>query len=63
MRRVLAADDDPREVVTDAAVGYFGIAVSERTLVPGNGATLGEIHLDDWLRDAAAAAPAKAAVG
>ena len=62
VRRVLAAADDPREVVTDANAGYFGITVAERTLVPGDGAMLGEIRLDDWLREAAAA-PAKAAVG
>jgi uncharacterized protein YbjT (DUF2867 family) len=61
VRRVLAAADDPREVVTDANAGYFGITVAERTLVPGDSAILGEIRLDDWLRQAAAA-PAKAAV-
>ncbi len=37
VRRVLAAADDPREVVTDANAGYFGITVAERTLVPGDG--------------------------
>lgn len=62
IRRVLVAKNDPREVVTDPGAGYFGIAVSERTLVPGDGAMLGEIRLDDWLREAAAAAAAKAAV-
>ena len=60
VRRVLAAADDPREVVSAANAGYFGITVAERTLVPGDGAMLGEIRLDDWLREAAAA-PAKAA--
>jgi uncharacterized protein YbjT (DUF2867 family) len=50
VRRVLAAADDPRAVVTDPQVGYFGIAVGEHTLVPGDGARLGEIRLDDWLR-------------
>jgi uncharacterized protein YbjT (DUF2867 family) len=62
IRRVLAAQNDPREVVADSQAGYFGIAVGERTLVPGDGATLGEIRLDDWLREAAAATAAKAAV-
>jgi hypothetical protein len=47
--------------VADPRAGYFGIAVSERTLVPGDGAMLGEIRLDDWVREAAAAAPEKAA--
>ena len=61
VRRVLAAADDPREVVTDANARYYGITVAERTLVPDDGAVLGETRLDDWLRTAAAA-PAKAAV-
>jgi uncharacterized protein YbjT (DUF2867 family) len=53
IRRLLAAADDPREVVIDPAAGYYGITVSERTLVPGDGARLGETRLDDWLRQSA----------
>ena len=56
--RVLAAADDPREVVADPKAGYFGITVTERTLVPGEEARLGEIRLDDWLRQSAAVATA-----
>jgi uncharacterized protein YbjT (DUF2867 family) len=59
VRRVLAAADDQREVVADPTAGYFGIAVTERTLVPGDDARLGEIRLDDWLRQST---PTKAAV-
>jgi len=33
VRRALAAWNDPREVVTDPHARYYGIAVSERTLV------------------------------
>ena len=62
IRRALTALNDPREVVADSGARYFGIAVGKRTLVPGPGATLGEVRLDDWLREAAAAEPAKAAV-
>jgi uncharacterized protein YbjT (DUF2867 family) len=58
VRRVLAAAADPREVVADLKARYFGITVSERTLVPGEGARLGEIRLDDWLRKSAAATTA-----
>ena len=50
VRRVLAAANDPRDVVTDANARYYGITVAERTLVPGDGVRLGEIRLDDWLR-------------
>ena len=49
VRRVLAAANDPREVVTDDTAGYYGITVGERTLLPGHAARLGEIRLDDWL--------------
>ena len=52
--RVLAAADDPRHVVADASAGYYGIVVSERTLVPEDGAHLGEIRLDDWIRQSTA---------
>jgi uncharacterized protein YbjT (DUF2867 family) len=58
IRRVLDAANDPREIVTDPAAGYYGITVTERTLVPGDGARLGETRLDDWLRQTAAAAVA-----
>ena len=60
MRRVLAAWGDPREVVTDPDAGYYGIAVGDRTLVPADGARLGEVRIDDWLRQSAGAAMASA---
>jgi uncharacterized protein YbjT (DUF2867 family) len=53
IRRVLTAANDPREVLTDEAAGYYGIPVSEYTLVPGDDARLGETRLDDWLRQTA----------
>jgi uncharacterized protein YbjT (DUF2867 family) len=54
MRRALAAMDDPRTVVADQAATYYGMPVSERSLVPGEGATLGEISLDRWLEESTA---------
>ena len=57
MRRVLTTWDDPREVVTDPDAGYYGIAVGDRTLVPADGARLGEVRIDDWLRQSATANP------
>jgi uncharacterized protein YbjT (DUF2867 family) len=53
VRRVLAATNDPRDVVADPDAGYYGISVSERTLVPDDPATLGDIRIDDWLRASA----------
>jgi uncharacterized protein YbjT (DUF2867 family) len=50
VRRVLAAMGDQREVVADPDARYYGITVGDRTLVPADGATRGQISLDDWLR-------------
>lgn len=52
VRRDLAALKDPREVVSDPHARCYGIEVSERTLVPNDGARLGETRFEDWLRQA-----------
>ncbi len=52
IRRFLSARRDPREVVADPHARYFGAELSERTLVPGNGAWLAETRLEDWLNQA-----------
>ncbi|ROO85373.1 uncharacterized protein YbjT (DUF2867 family) [Actinocorallia herbida] len=51
-RKALAAWGDPREVVTDPHAHYFGAEIDELTLVPGEGATLGQITYKDWLKTA-----------
>ena|SRR5687767_9791303 len=53
VRRSLDARHDPRVVVADPRSRYFGAQLGERTLLPGEDATLGEIRLDDWLRQSA----------
>jgi uncharacterized protein YbjT (DUF2867 family) len=54
--RYLKAVGDPREVVRDPQVLYFGGRVEERSLVPLGEARLGHIGLDEWLRRSRAAA-------
>ncbi len=49
IRRALSARNDPREVVADPHARYFGAELSERTLVPGDDARLGETRFEDWL--------------
>lgn len=49
VRRTLDARHDRREVVADPHALYFGAELSERTLVPGNDAQLGETRFEDWL--------------
>lgn len=55
IRRFLSARDDRREVLTDPRARYFGAVLGERTLVPGDGAIIGEVRFADWLRQSAAA--------
>ncbi len=49
IQRDLGARNDPREVIADPQARYFGTELNERSLVPGDGAELGEIRFDDWL--------------
>jgi uncharacterized protein YbjT (DUF2867 family) len=49
IRKGLAAKGDPREVVIDDQARYYGVRLSERTLIPGPDVQLGEISFDRWL--------------
>jgi uncharacterized protein YbjT (DUF2867 family) len=49
IRGVLTTRNDPREVVTDPRARYFGVNPSERALLPGADARLGETRFGDWL--------------
>ena len=54
VRQYLAAQHDPRTVVTDEQALYFGTPLEKRSLVPGeNNALLGSSHFADWLSDTA----------
>jgi uncharacterized protein YbjT (DUF2867 family) len=56
-RQGLAASKDPREVVTDHQATYYGVPVSERSLLPEDNAQLGQTRFADWLRDPASQPP------
>jgi uncharacterized protein YbjT (DUF2867 family) len=49
VRRGLAARKDPREVVGDPHARYYGVELSETTLLPGDDARLGETRFETWL--------------
>jgi uncharacterized protein YbjT (DUF2867 family) len=49
IRLVLGARNDPREVVVDPHARYFGTELGECSLIPGDGARLGEIRFEQWL--------------
>ena len=57
VRRRLVSLKDPREVMADPNAGYDGAKVSEKTLLPGNNARLGEIRFESWLSQPAAQIP------
>jgi uncharacterized protein YbjT (DUF2867 family) len=58
VRRRLASLKDPREVIADPKAVYSGAKLSERTLLPGNNARLGETRFETWLTQSAGAARA-----
>jgi uncharacterized protein YbjT (DUF2867 family) len=57
-RKYLAANKDSREVVTDPQARYYGVEIGERTLLPDDGAQLGETRFETWLTQSAAKAAA-----
>src|SRR5216683_2136178 len=60
VRQGLAAHKDPCEVVADPHARYYGVELSESTLLPGDGARLGETRFEDWLsRSASQISPTK----
>ena len=58
VRKGLVANNDPREVVADPQARYYGITVTERTLIPENSAKLGKTRFADWLAQPGAKATA-----
>jgi len=55
--RGLSARKDLREVIADPHARYFGTELSERSLVPSDGALLGETRFEDWLGQSAGQGP------
>jgi hypothetical protein len=62
VRKVLQFDHDQRHVVADSRAPYYGVQVSERTLVPEPGAHLGSTKLDWWITHVAPPPKVAAAV-
>jgi uncharacterized protein YbjT (DUF2867 family) len=63
IRLDLAARKDPREVIADPRARYFGVEVSESTLVAGDEARLGEKRFGDWLSQVTKQIPKGSAAG
>lgn len=48
-REFLKVRNDPRQLVTDPSLGYFGGQIPENALVPDRDEVLGKIRFSDWL--------------
>jgi len=57
VRRRLVALKDPREVIADPNALYSGARITDKTLVPGKNARLGETRFETWLTLPAAQIP------
>jgi hypothetical protein len=44
-------------VITDPKARYFGVKLGERTLVPGDDASLAETRFEDWLSQSVVSKP------
>ena len=49
VRTGLAANGDPRRVVTDAQAPYFGAVIDDHTLAPDENATIFTTRFSDWI--------------
>jgi uncharacterized protein YbjT (DUF2867 family) len=49
IRAVLAADNDPRQVVGDEHARYFGTELTDNSITPGADARLGKTSFAEWL--------------
>jgi len=57
VRQYLAARGDPRKVIADPRARYYGAELGERTLLPDNPTTIGDVKFEDWLSQQFASAP------
>ena len=49
VRQFLVASGDTREVITDPQARYFGVAVNDQSLTPGDNPRIGSTRFEDWL--------------
>ena len=55
-REFLKTRNDPRQVITDPSLGYFGGQIPENALVPDRPDLLGSMHFSEWLAQSQPAA-------
>jgi uncharacterized protein YbjT (DUF2867 family) len=52
-RRLLNANDDPRQVTADVHARYFGVELDDQSLIPGDDARIASTRFEDWLNQSA----------
>jgi uncharacterized protein YbjT (DUF2867 family) len=52
-RRLLSANDDPREVTADVHARYFGVELDDQSLTPGDDARIAPTSFEAWLSQSA----------
>jgi uncharacterized protein YbjT (DUF2867 family) len=52
-RRLLIANDDPRQVTADVHARYFGVELDDGSLTPGDDARIAPTRFEDWLSQSA----------
>ncbi len=50
VRQFLRATGDARTVITDPGALYYGLAVNDQSLIPGDNPRLGTLRFEDWLK-------------
>jgi uncharacterized protein YbjT (DUF2867 family) len=53
VRRLLNANDDPRQVTADVHARYFGVELDDHSLIPGDDARIAPTRFEDWLSQSA----------
>ncbi|UVM58022.1 SDR family oxidoreductase [Pseudomonas sp. B21-012] len=53
VRSYLQHNQDAREVIADPEATYFGAPIDDRSLTPDEGAILGSLHFQTWLKTTA----------
>lgn len=61
VRRVLEANGDSREVVTDEEARYFGARLGEQSLTSEAPTLVGTLHFAEWMESGGARPPARSA--
>ena len=59
VRRFLSPNRDARKVTTDVHASYFGTALNDQSLTPGDNPPIGPTRFEDWLSHSIAQRTAK----